>query len=383
MYKLNRNLIIRLIPLMLTFFAMGFVDLVGIATNYIKKDFQLTDFTANLLPSMVFFWFFIGSVPTSMLMNKIGRRKTVLISLIICSIAMVLPLLDYSFALMLISFSLLGIGNTIMQVSLNPLISNIIHGDRLSSVLTFGQFIKSFSAFLAPIIAAWSVAWCGDWRLLFPIYLIEGVIAFITLAKEKIPEKITGKISSFKQCFSLLKSPLILFCFLGIVCHVGIDVGTNLSAPKILMDKTGISLASAGYATSIYFLFRLFGCLSGSIILARYSISRFFRFSTALLCSALIGLFLFKSIWTLYICIACIGYANSNLFSILFTQALLSKPNRKNDISGLMIMGIVGGTIFPALMGFFSDLFNTQTSSVAIMGIAALFLLFLSKKVTI
>ncbi len=383
MQKINRKLIFRLIPLMLTFFAMGFVDLVGIATNYIKHDFQLSDSIANLLPSMVFFWFLVGSVPTGMLMNKIGRRKTVLISLVVTLVAMLIPLIDYTFKWMLLSFALLGIGNTLMQVSLNPLISNIIHGNRLSSALTFGQFIKSFASLLAPIIAAWGVAWCGDWRLLFPIYLVEGVIAFIALAKEKIPEKISGKASTFKQCFSLLKNPLILLCFIGIICHVGIDVGTNLSAPKIVMEKTGMSLASAGYATSIYFLFRLFGCLSGAVILARYSISQFFRLSTAMLCAAMAGLFFFHSTWTLYACIALIGYGNANLFSILFAQALLYKPNRKNDISGLMIMGLFGGTIFPVLMGATSDIFNNQLGSAAVMLIGALFLLFLSKKVTV
>lgn len=110
-----------LIPVMFSFFAMGFVDLVGIATNYVKADFQLSDTLANLLPSMVFFWFLVFSVPTGIMMNKIGQRKTVLLSLAVTFIALLLPLINYSFAMMMVSFSFLGIGNTLMQVSLNPL----------------------------------------------------------------------------------------------------------------------------------------------------------------------------------------------------------------------------------------------------------------------
>ena len=72
----EKSLYMRLIPVMLVFFTMGFVDLVGIASNYVKLDLGLTDSEANIFPSLVFFWFLIFSVPTGMLMNKIGRKKT-------------------------------------------------------------------------------------------------------------------------------------------------------------------------------------------------------------------------------------------------------------------------------------------------------------------
>lgn len=140
---------------MLCFFVMGFVDLVGTASNYVQKDLNLTDSEANLFPSLVFFWFLIFSVPTGMLMNRIGRKKTVLISLAVTAVSLFIPAFGDSYPLMLIAFSLLGIGNAIMQTSLNPLVSNLISGDKLASTLTFGQFVKAIASFLAPVIAAW------------------------------------------------------------------------------------------------------------------------------------------------------------------------------------------------------------------------------------
>ena len=80
---MNKSSKLSIIPVMLCFFAMGFVDLVGIASNYVKEDLNLNDATANLFPSLVFFWFLIFSVPTGILMNKIGRKKTVLLSLLV------------------------------------------------------------------------------------------------------------------------------------------------------------------------------------------------------------------------------------------------------------------------------------------------------------
>ena len=151
---------LTLIPVMLCFFAMGFVDLVGIASNYVKEDLQLTDSVANIFPSLVFFWFLIFSVPTGMLMNKLGRKNTVMLSLIVTILSLLIPLFGENFTTMLIAFSLLGIGNALMQTSLNPLVATVMDSGRsqdnhLASTLTFGQFIKAIASFLAPYLAMW------------------------------------------------------------------------------------------------------------------------------------------------------------------------------------------------------------------------------------
>jgi fucose permease len=360
---------------------MGFVDLVGIATNYVKADFKLSDSVANLLPSMVFLWFLVFSVPTGMLMNKIGRRKTVLLSLGVTAAALLMPSLHYSFTWMMVSFCLLGIGNTLLQVSLNPLISNIVSGDKLASTLTFGQFIKAISSFCAPIIAAWAAVYFGSWKMLYPVFLAIAALTFISLFFEDIKdEKTTGKTSSFGECFALLGDGTILLCFIGIICHVGIDVGTNVSAPKILIDRLGISLAQAGYATSLYFLCRTVGAFCGSMILAKWDAKKFFAVSAAMLLLATLGLIFLQGKAALYICIALMGLGNANVFSIIFSQALLHKADKKNEVSGLMIMGVFGGALFPPVMGLASDAMGAQTGAIIVMGAGVIYLLFLALK---
>jgi fucose permease len=377
----NKNTLAQLISVMLAFFTMGFVDLVGIATNYIKSDFALNDTMANLMPSMVFLWFLIFSVPTGMLMNRIGRRKTVLLSIVVTIMALLVPLLHYSFTMMLIAFSLLGIGNTLMQVSLNPLVSNIVSGDRLASTLTFGQFVKAIASFLAPIIAAWAVIRFGDWKMLFPIFAVIGVIAVIALNFTKVKEMPVEHQSTFGECFALLKDSSILMLFLGIMMHVGIDVGINTTAPKLLIERTGMALAQAGYATSIYFLFRTVGSLSGAFILAKYSSKTFFLVSITMIGLAILGLFFVQGAIAIYFCIALIGFGNSNIFSIMFSQALLHLPSRNNEISGLMIMGLAGGAIFPLLMGIVSDALKSQIGAVIVLMLCLSYLAFLSPRI--
>lgn len=381
----NDNLYMRLIPVMLCFFAMGFVDLVGIASNYVKVDLDLTDAEANIFPSLVFFWFLIFSVPTGMLMNRIGRKKTVLLSLIVTFVSLLIPVFGSSYGMMLASFSLLGIGNALMQTSLNPLLSNIIGGNKLASTLTFGQFVKAIASFLAPYIAMWGAMQAMptfglEWRILFPIYMIIAVFAIILLGMTPIEEEKADKASSFMECVSLLGKPFILLSFVGIMCHVGIDVGTNTTAPKILMERLGMSLTDAGFATSLYFIFRTIGCFLGAIILQKVSSKAFFAFSSVMMLLAMVGLFMFHTEMIIYACIAMIGFGNSNIFSIVFSQALLAMPDKKNEVSGLMIMGLFGGTVFPLAMGLASDVMG-QNGAVAVMAVGAIYLMIYTFKI--
>ncbi len=372
----------QLVPVILTFFAMGFVDLTGIATNYVKADFALSDTVANLFTSMVFFWFLVASVPTGMLMNRIGRHKTVLLSLVITLLAVALPLIDYNLPLMVISFSLLGIGNTMMQTSINPLLSNIVSKQRLSSAITFGQFVKAVAAFSAPILAAWAALHFGNWRMLYAVFLAEGAVALISLYFDKIPEEKTeSKITGFKESFVLLADKAVLLSFAAIVCHVGIDVGTNVTAPKIFIEKLGVSLTQAGFAISVYFLFRTFASLFGAYVLAKYSAKRFFMISVIILTAGLLGLLMFDDMRTLYVCMGLIGFGNANIFPVVFSQIMLANPRHKNEISGLMIMGICGGAVVPAVMGIASDVAGSQSGAVAIMAICAAYLLFMITKI--
>ena len=385
MNKQNKS--VYLVPLMLCYFCMGFVDLVGIASNYVKEDLALSDSVANVFPSLVFFWFLIFSVPTGMLMNRIGRKKTVVLSLVVTVFSLLLPLFGENFGVMLAAFSLLGIGNALMQTSLNPLVSGVIGGKNLASTLTFGQFVKAIASFSAPYLAMWGATraipeFDLNWRILFGIFLAVGVLSTILLWLTPIDEEpVEGKPSTFAECFKLLGTPIVLLSFFGIMCHVGIDVGTNTTAPKILMERLGMTLNEAAFATSLYFIFRTIGCLTGSFFLRVMSNRAFFVISIMMMALSMCGLAIGTEQWMLYTAIALVGYGNSNIFSICFAQALTSMPQKQNEVSGLMIMGIFGGTVFPLLMGFASDAIG-QLGAVLVMAVGVVYLFTYIPKVT-
>lgn len=241
---------------------------------------------------------------------------------------------------MLAAFSLLGIGNALMQTSLNPLVSGVIGGKNLASTLTFGQFVKAIASFSAPYLAMWGATraipeFDLNWRILFGIFLAVGVLSTILLWLTPIDEEpVEGKPSTFAECFKLLGTPIVLLSFFGIMCHVGIDVGTNTTAPKILMERLGMTLNEAAFATSLYFIFRTIGCLTGSFFLRVMSNRAFFVISIMMMALSMCGLAIGTEQWMLYTAIALVGYGNSNIFSICFAQALTSMPQKQNEVSG-------------------------------------------------
>ena len=368
-----------LAPIMFSFFVMGFVDMVGTATNYVKSDFGLSDTMANFLPSMVFLWFFFLAVPISLLMNRIGKRKTVLLSLVLTCVSMALPMLAYTYPMLLVSFCLLGLGNSFMQVSLNPVLSCVVSEDKFAGTLTFGQFIKAIASLSAPVLASWAAVRFGDWMLIYPVFLGFSIVATVYMSVTQIEEKMSqDKISGFMTTLKMLGEPAVLVLFLGIVAHVGIDVGVNTCAPKILMERLGLPVEEAGIATTIYFLCRTLGCLSGSYILTRFPAWKFFAVSVGFMVLSMAGFFAFSSLAGLYVAIALVGFGNSNIFPMIFSKALFYKPEWSNEMSGLMVMGLIGGTIFPLFMGILSDAIGSQTGSVAVVSIGVVYLVYLA-----
>lgn len=373
----NVNQIARIAPILFGFFVMGFCDVVGIASTNVKADFGLSDTMSNLIPVSLFTMFLFFSIPTGILMNHIGRKKTVLFSNLITIIAMFLPLIEYNFVTCLVAFALLGIANTMLQVSLNPLLSNVISGEKLFSGITAGQFIKAISSFCAPFLADIATRQFGNWQHIFTIYGAITLLLTIWLSATYIEsEKEAKEANSFQDVFRLLKDKTILLLFLGIVFLVGIDVGINTAAPKILMERLNLDSISAGYGVSVFFAFRTAGAFIGIILLVKFSPKLVFRITSITTILALIALFFATDKLSIVAIYAIIGLSIANTFSILFSMALKSNPDKANEISGLMITGIFGGAVIPFLMGMASDSFGSQTGSVIIILMCAFYLLF-------
>lgn len=377
----NKTSWAKILPVLFGFFVMGFCDVVGITSAHVKEDLlgayspAFRDTLSNLIPVALFSMFLIFSIPTGMLMNKIGRKKTVLLSNAITIVAMFIPLIEYTFFMSLVAFALLGIANTILQVSLNPLLTNVVKGDKLTSSLTAGQFVKAISSFSAPFIAAFAASALNNWQYIFPIYAVVTLLSTIWLLATPIHEEpIVAEANSFGSVMGLLKDKTIFLLFLGILFVVGVDVGINTASSKILMERAGLDSIHAGYGPSVYFAFRTLGTFLGAFLLAKYSSSNFYKLNIVVAVIALVALIFVGGEFAIFTLYGVIGFTIANIFPIIFGMAIQKRPDKANEISGLMITGVFGGAVVPFFMGIASDVIGSQVGAVVVILSGAVYL---------
>lgn len=377
---MNKEISLRkILPVMFGFFIMGFVDIVGVSTSYVKNDFAgMNDTMVNLISLSCFLWFFLLSIPTGMLMTRIGRKKTVLLSFALHVAAMIVPLIAYDFTAVLIAFALIGIGNTLLQVSLNPLVTNVIAGDKLTGTLTLGQFVKAVSSFLGPIIAAAVTGSFLGWKMIFPIYAAISLLALVWLWLTPIAEqKVASADISIGHTFSLLKDKYIVAFFIGILVLVGVDVGMGITFPKLLMERCNLPLTDAGMGNSVYFLARTVGAFLGGILLMKLPERKFFTASVFVALAGLVGMIFLHGLWAILACVAIFGVGYANLFSIIFSISMQRVPERANEVSALLIVGVAGGAVIPPVLGVITDAFGSQGAAIIALSIVWLYLVFL------
>lgn len=366
------------------FWVMGFADVIGISVTYVKEQFSWSETEAGFLPFMVFFWFLVLSIPVAILMNRIGRKTTVLISMAFTFVGMSLPFFLFNECICYLVFGFLGIGNTFLQVSLNPLLTNVVTGKLLTSALTAGQLIKAISAFMGPILAAFCSLQLGNWETMFLVYasitLFSTIWIFVTpIAKEEIT---TQSSLSVKSTILLLGNTKVLWLFFAIICVVGLDVGINTITPKLLISRLDLAKEIAGYGTSWYFAARTLGAFLGIFILSKISEKVYFSVNMLITLLAVIFLTGASSYIGILIGICLIAFCAAGIFSVIYSIALTLFPDRANEVSGLMITGVSGGAVIPLLMGVVTDLCDTLNAALGILGVCIVYLLICSFRVT-
>lgn len=350
--------ILTVLPVLFGFFVMGFCDIVGISSDYVQRTFNWSSTMTGFVPSMVFIWFLFLGIPVGNQMNKWGRKNTVLISMAITVLGMILPLLVYNSATCIVAYALLGIGNAILQVSLNPLLNNVITNKAfLTSSLTAGQVIKAVSSLVGPEIVLLAVAHFGDdkWYYCFPILGAITLLSAIWLMMTPIKREETIAQSeklSMGDTFALLKDRTILLLFLGIFFIVGVDVATNFISSKLMAVRFGWTMEQVKFAPQVYFLSRTIGALLGAFLLVRIAEMKYFRVNILLCIISLLVLILVENDIVNLICIGGVGFFASSVFSIIYSMAFQARPEKANQISGLMITAVAGGGVVTPAIGY-------------------------------
>ena len=364
-----------ILPVLFAFVVMGFADVSGIVTSHVKEDFQLSETLAGLIPMAIFFWFLVLSAPTALMMNKIGRKTSVQVSNAITFIGMLIPLFSYNLTTCLIACAMLGIGNTIIQVALNPLLYDVVGGKgSLSSYISAGQVLKALSACAAPYLALGCAAWLGSWKYMFPAFAIITLISSLWLLGTKIEEAPAEGGSSLGETLKLLGNKYILCCFFGIFTVVGLDVGCNVITPKLLIERCGLDTDHAQLGITVYFICKTAGAFVGAFLLSKMADRKFFQIAILIVAVALAGLFFAQGQALILTLVGLIGFFSASVFSVIISLGIKHLPSKANEISGLMIMGVVGGGVVSLLMGITADKMGSQVGSLAVIAVCVAYL---------
>lgn len=377
----------QVIPVLLSFFVMSFVDLVGIGKDRVAGDLELSEFILGLIPFSAFIWFFFLSVPVGILQARVGKKLMLNIGMAVTGIGLLIPFFFYSFATVITGFTLLGIGNTIVQVSANPLLVDVVPGNRVSSFLSFSQFIKAIGSMIAAPLAVLFASRFGDWKLLFLVYGIVSLLSVLWLANVKIKEStITEKGPSLGSAFRLLGNSFVLMMVLTIFLVVGIDVGFNYFSGTFLTEKFGIGADAAQTGRSVYFFGRMLGTFAGALMLTKLSSRKGFLYSALISIATIVLILIVPSKAAAWVLVFLLGLGVANIFPLAFSLTIQKYPERGNEISGLMMMAISGGALIPPVIGLVSDSLGV-TAGMGVLLLCAAYILIVSwviikKKIT-
>jgi len=368
----------KTLPVFMSFVVMGFIDIIGVATGYIKKDFELSDFISQFLPMMVLLWFFVLSVPAGVLQDKFGKRNMLNIGMVLQAIGLGLPFVHYSFGMMLASFILLGIGNTVIQVSANPLLQDVTPSEKLASYMSISQFVKAIISFSGPLIATAMATVFGNWKLVLAIYGITSLLSAFWLAMTPIQEsKPDRKPASFASCFGLLKNRFIAFMALSIFLIVGTEVSINTNITSILTFRYGVTLEVAAIGISLFFAGETVSRFLGAVILNWIKPRTFLLLITVVSLLGILGIFIAPGNTFAFVSVFITGLGIGNMFPTIFSLSLEKMPDRANEISGLLIMAVSGGAVLPLLMGFVSTMLG-PVASISVIALCMFYILWVS-----
>jgi FHS family L-fucose permease-like MFS transporter len=359
----------KILPVLMAFFVMSFVDLVGIGVDRVIKDMGKSATLAQLIPSVAFLWFFLLSVPVGVMQSRLGKRFMLNIGIGVTALGLLVPYFFYTFEMVLVGFAFLGIGNTIVQVSANPLLVDVVPGNRASSFLSFSQFVKAIGSMIGAPLAGFFALKFGDWKLLFLVFGIVSILSALWLGSVKIDEKKQTEIkATFASSFKLLGTGFVLMMVLSIFLVVGIDVGFNSNSGQFLIRQFGIDPIAAENGRSVYFLGRMLGTFAGALMLTKITSRRFFMWTSVLGLICLIAILLVKSGAMAWGLVFLIGLSVANIWPLVFSIAVERYPTRKNEISGLMMMAISGGAVIPLLVGWISDIGSMALGMTILIG---------------
>ena len=358
-------------PIFLVFLAMGFGDAAGQLVSVVKNAFGVSATTASLVSFSGMIMFGVLSIPLGIMQSRVGKKNVLLMGLLFFFLGALLPILSFSFPMILLAVLLMGAGATMLQVSGQPIMRDVSAEGKFSSNLSFAQSVKAVGTLSTSLIIflvgthLMSRPWFtiaaqdgqllnGGFRILFPIFAIILLITLLMVFPLKTAKKSDEeKPASLASCFGVLRIPFVLCMVLGIFLYCGAEASLFNRIPDLLQTTAG---------NIVLIVALVVGRFTGGMVLRKMSPMRFLILTGLL---AIVGnamFFIPGNTALLWVATALVGLSFANIFPLIFSITVDKYPDKANEISGLMVTAIVGAAIVPLLTGYITDSFGLLAS---------------------
>ncbi len=375
----------KFLPVYLIFLSMGMVDAAGPMVSLARESFTLSITMAALLPFLGYLMFGLLSVPMGVVQDKKGKVFIINAGLIIMFTGLIIPVLSgmygkmivnhdsmSQFYMILLAVLLIGAGGAIMQVGGNPFIRDISEEGHYSKNLSRAQSFITIGSSLGFLLPTLVFNLFGlDWSIIFPVYALIVLAAFLWLNFSKISETRQEKThhATVRSCLTLMKNGYVLAMVMGIFVYCGVEIAVASHVPILLTDKYMFSLEKAGLliSWSLFYLPIFLGRFFGASVMKFIAPPRLLIMTGILALAGVFIILLANSLFFVLAGVILVGLGFANIFPLIFSLSIDNMPDYQNELSGLMVTMIVGGTFIPMIMGIVADNVNITFSFVVPM----------------
>lgn len=390
----NKNYTFALSVLTSLFFMWGFITCLNdILIPHLKAVFTLNYTQAMLIQFCFFTAYFVMSLPSGYIVEKIGYKRGIVLGLIITGIGclMFYPAADIrSYALFLTAFFVLASGITVLQVAANPYVTILGKPQTASSRLNLTQAFNSLGTTIAPLfgsmlilsvavksgealsamskedLVAYQIAEAAAVQqpylvLAAVLFLIAAVFAVIKLPVIEAPAAEETLSGSADTRSSAWKYPHLILGAIGIFLYVGAEVSIGSFLVNFLGEQNiaGLAESEAGKYVSFYWGGAMIGRFVGAALMQKIDAGKTLGIA-ALTAAVLVALTMFASGSLAMWMILSVGLFNSVMFPCIFSLGVAGLGKHTGKGSGILVMAIVGGALIPLLQGFLADTIGIQ-----------------------
>lgn len=321
---------------------MGFADGIGVAMSRLCADYDFPLAVGGALPSLIFLWFFALSVPVGGLCIRFGRRRIALVSLLVTSAAMFLPVIAKvsPVAVFALSFALLGVSNVGLQVSLPPFVASVSSSKSVAGRVMACLAAKTGMAAAIPAVFA-GCAVIGNWTWAFPVGAVLALAAATLLSRTAVSAATDAVPSvSYGAAVRFMADPIVAAVVLSFALAICQDVGLNLVLPGLLRSFYGWDSARQGLGAGVYFLAKIPAMLAGAWILPRMRPSSAAAPCVAAVVVGLAVLFAAPPVGLFFAALLLVSFGSANFYGIAFGILAERHPADLDRLSSLLVMAI-------------------------------------------